>query len=154
MKAACWISLGEVDPRQLSHGPLYVTESHMKLAIILADKWKDYAIRFCENIGNTHMEKQMTKIIRDLGMASNHSASKSSMMRKYRLSKDECDRIEATLIAREQIIPKQVVGQSASNRAKTRIEWYLSNGAKPMNPPTPASNLEDNQSDAPRSGES
>lgn len=153
MKAACWISLGEVDARQLAHGPLYVTEAHMKLGIILADKWKDYAMRFCENIGNTRMEKQMTKIIRDLGMSSTHSASKSSMMRKYRLAKDECDRIEATLIAREQIIPKQVVGESTNNRAKTRIEWFLSNGARPMNSPAQGARLEDTTQTSPEPGE-
>jgi hypothetical protein len=138
LKTSALIALGETDPLTLAHGPLYVTKDHMLQGLDLVRKWQKWAINFVNNVGHDKHEAKINKILYDLEHAKDCTLDRSIIMQKNKLKKDEVDKMEATLIAREVIIAKVALGQA--NRKK--IQWQLLNG-QPKSPPPTVQGLED-----------
>ena len=130
MKFACLIALSEVDLVSLSHGPLFVTVDHMEKAITIMKKYIEYSIDFCDGMGQGYIESRITVVMNHLRKSPSNACSKRALMKKFKILKHDMDKIEATVVARGDVLPRHAI-KDGMDRDKTHIEWYLVNGRPP-----------------------
>lgn len=113
LKLSMLVACGRLNATESS--TLTVTEDDARQAVGVARRWKEYAIRFAERVGETQFETVVQRVKRLL--TPGKSVERRTIARKLHLSKRTLDEVQETLVDRGLIAVQYVDSPSGPSTA-------------------------------------
>ncbi|HKW00713.1 MAG TPA: DUF3987 domain-containing protein [Vicinamibacterales bacterium] len=113
MKVAMLSAVGQAMPMT----PLTVSDDDMASAIQVVSRWQAGAQRFSERLGESHFEKQISKVLAFIKSKKTSSILRRVVMRGLHLTAKDIAEIEKTLVLRGQLHAEMITTKSGPSVA-------------------------------------